>query len=182
MDLNRFRVRAGFLIVMSGLAALPLTAVARAAEGGRTPALCTFEVHDTFSGYMVTPSEGTGHGIGTMTCLGTLKGRQLTGGPGHFEWWFSYAGSDVPAGGNTCAFLGGKGIWEAHLPTVGSSALILTGSWSYIGTVAGQIRGQLGGFPVEMVYETYLEPEHLDENCVTAPNRHAVGLGQGTVG
>ena len=176
-------VRAGLVIMVSGLLALPLAAIARAAQEGDSPAFCTFEVHDTFSGYMITPSRGTGHGIGTMTCLGTLHGKQLTGGPGHFEWSHSYGSSDVPVGGNTCAFLGGKGTWEAHLPTAGGPTLVLTGPWAFIGTGAvGEIHGQLGGAPVEMVFETYVEPDHLDENCVTTPVKHAGVRGQGTVG
>jgi hypothetical protein len=176
-------VRAGLVIIVAGLLAVPLMAVARAAEPGRAPALCTFDVHDTASpGWVVTPTRGTSHGLGTITCVGALDGKQLTGGPAHFEWWYSYGSSDVPAGGNRCGLVGGAGTWQANLPTIDGSALALTGPWSFTGNVAGELHGQLGGFAVEMVWETLSEPDHLDEDCVTKPTRHFRWIAQGMVG
>jgi hypothetical protein len=117
-----------------------------------------------------------------MTCIGALDGKQLAGGPGHFESWYSYGPSDVPVGGNTCALAAGSGTWQADLPTVGGSAVALTGPWSWTGNMAGGLHGQLGGHPVEMAWQARPEPDHLDEDCVTKPASHFRMLAQGTVG
>jgi hypothetical protein len=176
-------LRAGLVIVVSGLFVLPPAADARAAEPKGAPALCSFDVHDTASpGWFVTPSRGTSQGIGTITCDGALHGKQLTGGPGHLEWSYSYGSSDVPAGGNRCGLSGGSGTWQANLPTIDGSALALTGPWSFTGNAAGQLHGQLGGHPVDMGWVAFSEPDHVDEDCVTKPVRHFRWIAQGTVG
>jgi hypothetical protein len=176
-------VQLGLVILVVGLLGLPLAAVARAAEPGRAPALCTVETHDTASpGWLITPSQGTAHGLGTLTCVGALHGKQLTGGPGRFEWWYSYESSDVPGGVNNCVVAGGHGTWQVNLPSVDGSPLALTGAFRWVGSAANELHGQLGGLPVEMAWEALSEPDHLDEDCVTKPASHYRVLAQGTVG
>jgi hypothetical protein len=168
---------------MSALVVLSLPAPARAAAGGPGPALCSFDVQDTATpGWLMTPSQGKAHGIGTMTCSGMVHGKQLNGEPGRFEWWYSYGSADVPTGANTCASAGGNGTWEVDLPTVEGPPLALTGSHTWLGTAVGEFKGQLGGLPVKMTYEGRGHPDHSDENCVTEPFSHIPTLGQGTVG
>lgn len=175
--------RAGLAIGVLGLLILPLAPTAWAADPGRAPALCTFDVHDSVSpGWLMTPSQGTAYGIGTMTCVGALEGKQIAGGPGHFEWWYSYGSSDVPVGGNTCALAAGSGTWEVRLPTVDGLAMVLTGPWSFTGNSVGEIHGQLGGLPVEMVWEGYADPDHPGQDCVTKRASEFRVIGQGTVG
>jgi hypothetical protein len=53
---------------------------------------------------------------------------------------------------------------------------------SGIGTSVGEIHGQLGALPVELVYEAHTEPHHLDEDGVTTPAGHPRTIGHGTVG
>lgn len=176
-----FRARA--LLVMSTLTALSLTPGAQAAAVGPVPALCRYDVRETASpGWWLTPSQGTVHGTGTITCVGVVHGKQLTGGAGRFEWWYSYGSSDVPLGGNTCALAGGSGTWTADLPTVDGSGMTLTGPWRATGNFVGEVHGQLGGLPAQMVYEATIESDHLDENCVTKPASQGRVLGEGTVG
>lgn len=168
---------------MSALVVLSLPSAARAGEVGRAPALCSFDVHDTASpGWLITPTQGKAYATGTMTCTGVVDGKQLTGGPGQFRWWYSYGSSDVLLGGNTCALAGGSGTWEVNLPTVEGPALALTGPFAWMGSSVGKVHGRLGGLPVEMVYEAYTDPDHLDEDCVTKPASHIRAMGQGTVG
>jgi hypothetical protein len=177
------RVFASLVIVASGLLALSLTTPVRAADIGRAPVLCTFEVHDTSSpGWMMTPSRGTGHSTGILTCIGVVNGRQLADKPGQLSWRYSYGSADVPFGGNTCALNGGSGTWEATLPTVQGPAMTLTGRWWWEGNVSGGVHGFLDGRPVEMVYEAFPEPEHLDEDCTMKPVSHLHIIGQGTIG
>lgn len=134
-------------------------------------------------GYSLTTSgHGTGHATGTMTCVGSVDGRQLAGTPGPFEWWYSDGNLEVPLGGNTCALAVGSGTWEVNLPAVEGPPLALTGPWGFEGSLVGAIHGQLGGLPVEMVYEAYTETDHLDEDCMTKPASHFHVIGQGTVG
>src|SRR5207249_12046385 len=61
------------VIMVTGLLSLLPAGDAQAAEPGHS-ALCTFDVHDhTTPGYsLTTPTAGTSHGIGTLTCVGTL--------------------------------------------------------------------------------------------------------------
>jgi len=115
-----------------------------------------------------------------MTCVGTLAGKQLAGGPGHFEWTYSYGSVDQAFGG--CVLTHGNGNWEANLPTADGSALALTGPWSWVGGTGGELRGQLGGIPVEMAWELFSEPDHSDEDCVSKPVSHSNVLGQGPMG
>lgn len=176
-------VRAALVIMVSGLLVLPTAAVARAAGPGRAPAVCTLDVHDTASpGWLLTPSQGTSHANGTMTCVGVLDGKQLAGGPGPFEWWYSYGSSDVPAGGNTCLLAGGAGTWQVSLPTMDGAALALAGDFRWVGSQGGEAHGQLGGLHMQIVWEALPEPDHLDENCVTKPASHLRVIAQGTVG
>ncbi len=177
------RYLAGVIGPMTALVVLIFPATALADELRQAPAFCRYDVYDTASpGFLITPTEGSAHGIGTITCVGVVHGRQLTGGPGRFEWWYSYRSSDVPVGGNTCALAGGGGTWEADLPTVEGSALAMTGSWRAMGTFVGHVDGQLGGLPADMIYESLADPEHLDGNCVTQPVSQGRVIGEGTLG
>ena len=176
-------VRAGIIAPMTTLILLISSATALADPVGRVSAFCSYDVYDTASpGFLITPTEGTAHGVGTITCVGVVDGRQLSGGPGRFEWWYSYRSSDVPLGGNTCALAGGSGTWETDLPTVEGAALAMTGSWRAMGNFVGLVHGQLGGLPARMIYESLAEPEHLEGNCVTQPVSQGRVIGEGTLG
>lgn len=174
-------VGAGVLVVGLGLLSLTLAPAAHAAGG--VPALCSFKVHDSPSpGWLITPSKGTSHGTGTITCAGTLDGKQLAGTPGPFTWDYSYDSSDVPMGGNTCALAGAHGTWEVKLPTMDGATLTLTGPWTWMGTFPGEFQGQFGGHPVDGLYETaYPEPNHLNQDCITNPAGDAELIGQASV-
>jgi len=171
-------------LLVAGLALLTPSLAPTAHAAGDAPTPCTFKVHDAPSpGWLMTPSQGTSRGSGTITCIGALDGKKLAGTPGPFTWVYSYGSSDVPAGGNTCAVAGGHGTWEVKLPTTDGAALVLTGPWAWIGTLHGEAHGQFGGHPVEMLYETaYPEPNHLNQDCVSNPAGDGELIGQGTVG
>lgn len=172
-------VGAGVLVVGLGLLALNLAPAAHAAGGA--PALCTFKVHDSPSpGWLMTPSRGTSHGTGTINCTGTVEGKQLAGTSSPFTWVYSYDSSDVPAGGNTCALAGGHGTWEVTLPTMNSGSLVLSGPFTWIGTVHGEFHGRFGSHPVEGLYETAsVDPK---QDCMTNPAGDFDLIGQNTVG
>ncbi len=149
--------------------------------GSAPPAVCSFELHDTATpGWTMTPSHGTAVAAGTMSCTGVVNGARLTGEPGPFRTRYLYDSAQVP-GGNTCALAGGNGTWAVELPA-DRGPLRLAGTFTWEGTLAGTMTGDLGRLPVTLGYEAHPEPDHADEECVTKAASHFGLLGQGTIG
>jgi hypothetical protein len=177
---------AGPIVVLALLGALAAAPVGRAwaipFPSLDPPVICSFELHDTATpGWSISPSRGTASAVGTMSCDGVVNGAHLTGGPGPFTTRYLYDSLREPAG-NTCAFAGGNGSWEVHLPTVEGPNLNLTGTFSWDGTLAGTMKGDLGRRPVTLGYAAHPEPDHPDEDCVRKAASHFAMVGQGTIG
>jgi len=172
----------GLLVAVLGLLSPSLAPTAHAA--GETPTLCTYKVHDSPSpGWLMTPSQGTSQGSGTITCVGALDGKQLAAKPGPFTWVYSYGSSDVPAGGNTCALGGVHGTWQVSLPTMDGASIILSGPFIAVASLlGGELHGRFGRHPVEMLLSAYPEPNHLNQDCISNPAGDDEVIGGGTVG
>lgn len=144
---------------------------AHAANVGRPSAVCSFHVLERASpGWLITPSHGTSTSEGTMSCHGTLDGRHLTGQPGPFRYVYSYGDADVPFGGNTCLLAGGHGTWWVTLPASEGPAIALSGPFAFVYAGAGEVHGEFGAHPAEMLQQFYYPQDHLlDQNCITQP-------------
>ena len=185
------RPRLGIVIVL--VVATARVSPAAAAEdprpSGRTAALCSGEVEETGhpGWWLITPGEVAVSGVGTLTCIGTVDGKQLSGHSGQLAWRGSHdgrlAGISAPLVDNTCVTGSGSGTWEATLPTVDGSALVYSGpvDFEYV-AAKGVTHGSLGPFHLDMDWVFAPHPKSPpDEDCVRKPLRQAVGRGAGTL-
>ncbi len=150
------RSRLGILLALVAATAgvSPAAAAENPKQVGRTAALCSGEVEETADPgfWLITPGEITISGVGTMTCVGTVDGKRLTGQPGPMAYRGSYdgrmAGMSAPLVGDTCLAGSGSGTWEATLPTADGSALAYGGAFDfeYVFTFS-VLHGALGTLP-----------------------------------
>lgn len=186
----RSRLGVVLTLVAATAGVLPVSAAEDPKQVGRTAALSSGEVEETADPgfWLITPGEITISGVGSMTCVGTVDGKRLTGQPGPMAYRGSYdgrmAGMSAPLVGDTCLAGSGSGTWEATLPTADGSALAYGGAFDfeYVFTFS-VLHGALGPFQLEMVWVYYPNPEKWspDEDCVRKPFRDAVGRGGGAL-
>jgi hypothetical protein len=149
------------------LAFLSLIAPSSAAARGE----CSFSIDFTASpGLTMTPSTGTytsGGPTGTIICLGTIDGQQITG-PGRLGFEGTYGEEDR---GNTCAAGTGRGTLTIKVPTR-DGVKRLSGHWrfEFLGAAATLTSRFFSGT------FTFL-PTAGD--CLTAPVSSGMALGQG---
>lgn len=100
---------------LATLAAATLLAAAPAQASGKTSAVCVSQFTTTISpGFTLVPSSGTQttHGeTGTVTCVGKLNGRRITG-PGSIGYDSTYTAG-------ACASERASGTVRATVPTAG---------------------------------------------------------------
>ena len=184
--------KAGILIALVVVIARvsPASADEDPKQIGRTVALCTGEVEETGDPgwWLITPDEVTISGVGTLSCVGTVDGRRLTGQPGPMAYRGSYdgrmAGIRGPLVWDTCLTGSGSGTWEATLPTVDGLAVAYSGPFDFEYVLTHSVvHGALGRFHLEMIWKFYPNPEKWspDEDCVRKRLRQAVGRGAGAL-
>ena len=154
----------------------PILTVADVAEAAQPSAVCHIEVHNTADpGLWATePTEGTiTSRAGTIVCLGALDGQQLSPDPGTFALRWSYGGEGSGLGGSNCISGRVTGSWDVTLPMADGTTMALTGPTTseWAGTVF-RVGGQFGRHAVDGIGQVRLDPDHLDEDCVTKPVRH----------
>jgi uncharacterized protein len=141
---------AGTIVSSAGIATAP---VAWPAPEGTTAAVCVGEYEeDADPGWwLITPGRPTISATETITCIGTLNGRQLTGEAGPMAYRGAYdgrfGGLEAPVLGDTCLVGSGTGSWEATLPIAAGSDLALSGPmhFEYVGAL-WLVQGALGPF------------------------------------
>jgi hypothetical protein len=133
-----FVFAATLLIPLASQAALPA-----AAQAAQSDAVCTLRATDTITpGLSLTPSAGSvgsGGETGSITCLGAINGRQVTG---QGTWGVAHSYGPGPLGPATCLQSSGTGTYFYTVPTAGGP-LHVVGSLSYtalglVGTFAGK--------------------------------------------
>jgi hypothetical protein len=151
-----------------------------AGASGQTLAVCNFATHNHASpGFSLTPSVGVDRISGTISCLGSLNGRRLHPEPGTIDIVFNYATGDLARllGGASCLAYSGDGSLTVTLPADGGT-LTLSGSFLSSGIgIVGEIHGTLGGAVFQGAAVFLLDPNYLDENCVTKPLEHFITFG-----
>jgi hypothetical protein len=177
VSMRLFRLAAVPTVVM-GLAALPGTP---ALAAGDTATTCAYVRHDTAEpGFGSTDTRGRGVGSGEIRCVGVVSGEELSGEPGVVTFDYSYGtGPTSKPQGDNCQYSSGSGIMTVELPLSSGKKISVSGpnSWVAVG-LAGEVHGMLGDSQLVGVEQFALEPDHLEENCVTEPIRHFIAFGQ----
>lgn len=163
---------------LSAIAYVTVTAhPAAAAEdpgAATSQALCIVSAHEVLDPPITLAPEPV-HltGNGTITCTGRLGEKTLDGRPGTAAWEVD-TGLGIFGIHNISDCIADTGVGQMMLRLTASDGtpIELSGAFNYGGSTFGWMSGSVGDFELTSLTASGLEPDHLEENCVTVPMRH----------